>query len=653
MSTIQSTVPCLNPPHWALLQRRLIDLMSDAINPFLEKYTRDDGSIIWHESWPPTRDGLDDFYESFGNWPLFYLLGGPDEVLDHAHRQWDAVTHQMANMGPYSPVHKEYERGYDQFHQSESYIYFYYLCMADPENEILIERARRFAGFFLNEDPDAQNYDPAKKIILAPHNGSTGPRWGLNTVEGSDRPPAFGYSPGMARYGLPLEHIEGIESYDDLKDPVLAQSMGEAMNTQMGRGDVANNLLVTGLIVNAYLLTDDPKYRDWIVEYVDAWFERARQNGDLLPDNVGLSGEVGEYLGGRWYGGTYGWMWPHGLHNVGAAGIIAACNAFLVTRDLGYFDVARKQLDKVIALGKMLPSNATDVTLREHLLNLTDDSGETFVVPFRHRDAGWFDYQPVPMHLPTAIWNVTQAVDDWQRLEYLRERSGYDWRKVNSFRNKEDNGHEAAWLAYIHGDNPDYPEQTLAAAYEQVVRRIEQQRQDTADIQSVHIHHWQNLNPVTTEALVQLTLGAPQVIYYGGMLFCAVRYFDARKQRPGLPADVAALVEKVEADRVVLRLINLNVFEPREVMVQAGGLGEHRFVTARYTSITSESAYPGEVGSYVTPPTEVHQQTMPVNDRYVSVLLNPATEITIDFELARYAYPPSYVGQQDIWPADS
>jgi hypothetical protein len=641
MITIRANTPCLAPPTWALMQRKLIDVMSEAIPPYLEKYTREDGSIIWRNEYPATRDGLDDFYESFGNWPLFYLLGGSDTVLDLSHKQFDAVTKQMANMGEHSPVYKEYERGYDQFHQSESYLYFYFLCLADPQHTKLIDRASRFAGLYLNEDPDAVNYDSDKKIILAPHTGSKGPRWGYCAVEGQDAP-SFDYNPRMVIYGLPLEDVEGITTFDDLKDPVLANRMGQAMEERMGQGDVANNLLVTGLIANAYLLTKNPKYRDWMLDYIDAWVERAKQNDDMLPDNIGLSGEVGEYLGGRWYGAAYGWSWPHGYHNVNAAAVVAANNAFLLTGDINYMELPRRQMDKIIAQGKNALLDDLEMSLKEHITIFTDEEKavETFVVPFRCRDAGWFDYHPMPLGHPIAIWNITQADEDRQRIQYLRDRSSYDWRRVTSFRNKEDNGHDAPWWCYLNGENPDYPAQILTAAYEQVIRRIEQQRVDNVDLETIHIHHWQNLNPVTTEALVQITLGAPQVIYYGGMLVSRVRYYDAKRRRPGLPQDVAALVETIEPERTVIQLINLNLLQEREVVIQAGGLGEHHFISATYTVCDGE--YPGEVGSYATPDTPVHQNTVDIDSQYITVSLPPSTEITIDFAMKRFVHDPSY-----------
>jgi hypothetical protein len=48
--------------------------------------------------------------------------------------------------------------GYDQFHQSESMIYFYLLCMADPTHPVNAERATRFAGLFLNEVLKKENW---------------------------------------------------------------------------------------------------------------------------------------------------------------------------------------------------------------------------------------------------------------------------------------------------------------------------------------------------------------------------------------------------------------------------------------------------------------------------------------------------------------
>ena len=93
------------------------------------------------------------------------------------------------------------------------------------------------------------------------------------------------YRPGMARYGLPYHDLPGIATVDDLKDPASARRMGEAVHERMGRGDVAANLGAASLVANAYLMTGDERYRDWVVEYVDGWVERARANDWIQLEN--------------------------------------------------------------------------------------------------------------------------------------------------------------------------------------------------------------------------------------------------------------------------------------------------------------------------------------------------------------------------------
>ena len=86
--------------------------------------------------------------------------------------------------------------------------------------------------------------------------------------------------------------------------------------------------------------------------------------------------------------------------------------------------------------------------------------------------------------------------------------------------------------AFSPARTPGYPEEILRAALGTARWRLDQIQGDAADLREVNIHHWQQLNPVTTEALVQLTLGAPAPIYNGGLLFApGIRYFDVARQR--------------------------------------------------------------------------------------------------------------------------
>ena len=60
----------------------------------------------------------------------------------------------------------------------------------------------------------------------------------------------------------------------------------------------------------------------------------------------------------------------------------------------------------------------------------------------------------------------------------------------------------------------------------EVFRRMEEIRNDTGDPEEWDVHHWQDVNPIHTEGLLQLTCGGPQVIYHGGLLHVRLRFFD-------------------------------------------------------------------------------------------------------------------------------
>lgn len=112
------------------------------------------------------------------------------------------------------------------------------------------------------------------------------------------------------------------------------------------------------------------------------------------------------------------------------------------------------------------------------------------------------------------------------------------------------------------------------------------------------IHWWQRLNPVVTEVLTQLVGGAPQMLYNGGLPLARVRWADARRGRPGLPEDVAALVEEVGPRHTVVNLVNLGA-EEREVRVVGGMYGELPVTAVSFDEF--EGDYPGE-SRRISPP---------------------------------------------------
>ena len=105
-----------------------------------------------------------------------------------------------------------------------------------------------------------------------------------------------------------------------------------------------------------------------------------------------------------------------------------------------------------------------------------------------------------------------------------------------------------------------------------------------------NIHAWQEFNPVYFEGLAQLLFGAPMHISHGGLQHGKVRYFDWEKLRPGLPDDVAAMVDQVSADALRVVVANLNTSQSRVLILQAGSFGENRFETVTITGDDGSSS---------------------------------------------------------------
>jgi hypothetical protein len=523
--------------------------------------------------------------------------------------------------------------GYDWFHQGESLLLLYFLTMADPAS--WAERAVRFAELYV--DPAHGNYDLARRIIRRPHNGSDPGRAGL--FDGT-------HYPWLARearsYGFPLEWLvpDGAPEPERARDPRLA---GE-MTARMGTGDTAVNLAATGLVFNAWILTGNQRYRGWIEQYVGAWRERAAANDGIMPDNVGPDGVVSSLLDGRWYGGHYGWSWPHGWYSAGSAAAVAALAAAAVTGDDGYLNLLRPALDMMIENGKVMAFTESDSSLPAKWYPQLAEAVTvpTMLVPFRYSDRGWFDYNPMLAAVPMALWHHSNDPADRQRLDELREAAGYDWRTVRSFRSKEEAGPEEPWFTFLAGDNPDYPEKILAAAQAQVRHRLARMRAyRDADVAEADIHLWQQCNPVVTEALVQLTWGGPQVIYNGGLQQARIRYYDADRRRPGLPPSVAALVSSIDPAATVVDLVNVDPEHDRTVIVQAGAFAEHAIETVRYTACPDRS-WIGGLYDYAHSKPTVTEQQVEASGHWLTVRLPASTRIRLTLTLALRTRNPSY-----------
>lgn len=529
--TVTFTRP-MSPPAWALLERELLRANAAACQEFMARYFDERGWLQCVERWGGD-DGPDDAIENCMDWPVLHALGAPDTVLQLYKKAWEGHLRQytlakttqvpFARDGMY---YKEFPVMFDWLHNAEGMVVFNLQGLSDPNDERFRQRARRYAGFYLNEDPGAPNYDPKHRIIRSMFNGSRGPLlrkatgldWAGDPIEVENR---FQPRHGERTYREMLDHFK---DYNDII------------------GDLPLNLRATTLALNAFMLDHEDKYRRWVLEYVDAWRERMVANGNLIPTNIGLDGTIGGACDGKWYGGVYGWGFtvrnPHDgtpVHrNNHASGFQGFMNAYLLTGDDRYLEPWRRQIDVVNAQAKTVDGKV--------------------LVPTMYGDQGWYAYS-------------SQKYDKNARDIYFLSLKPEDRARVGA----------DPWLAFLEGKDPKYPEAALRRDLDRVRRQVEEIRADASTPDTRLADDSMHLNPASVDSLVQLTLGGLLPGRSGSALFCRLRYFDPIGRRAGLPEDVAALVEEMTADRTVVTLVNVNQLEPRTLIVQAGGYGEHEF----------------------------------------------------------------------------
>jgi hypothetical protein len=176
----------------------------------------------------------------------------------------------------------------------------------------------------------------------------------------------------------------------------------------------------------------------------------------------------------------------------------------------------------------------------------------------------------------------------------------------------------SAWVAYLSGKNPTYPEDALRRDLANVRSRVAAMREDPTTPDTRLADDPMQYNPASITSLIELALAGLHPRNSGSILACRLRYFDPARRRAGFPEDVAALIDGMAADRVSLTLVNVNQLDPRTVIVQAGGYAEHRFVSA---------ALDGKM--------------VPIDGAHVSVKLSPGAGAKLVLTMKRFAGTPT------------
>ncbi len=580
----------MSPPTWALLQRELLRASSEACE-VLADHALDERGYLRHRPRWGIIDGPDDAIETFDNWPLLHALGGADSVLENYKRaqeghwlQYGELRTEKTDLAREGAYFQEFITMSDWAHTLEGMQSFISLGLSTPEDPTYRKRMKRFAGLYMNEDPAAPNYDPVHKVIRSVWTGSRGPML---------RPPTvydWVGDPIQGRFHFLHSAVERSRMLDFAEH--YPKMLAHCENYTDSAGDSHLNLFATNLVLNAYALTGEAKYRDWILEYVDAWKQRTEENGGNIPTKVGLDGKLGGESG-QWWKGLYGWNFSNFDAEVGyvkhrgnfSLGTWDGFpNAFLLTGDQSYIAVLRRQLDNLYALKKVVDGK-TQIPW-----NYGDPRG------YEHSDrAEWYRWtDKLPHHLLTEIYLWTMDRQDLERIP----RKG--------------------WIGFLEGEDPDFPERTLRADLDSVRSKVQDIKEDPTTPDTRLPDWFMAFNPAKTETLNNLMLGGYYSTGIVRTLHSRLRYFDPVKRRSGPPQDVAALVDTLTADSVAVTVVNLNPVQPRKIMVQAGGYAEHRFRAVHWEGHEREIA-----GSSLT------------------VLLEPGCGSRLEFRMSRYANQPT------------
>ena len=580
----------MTPPQWALLEREVLRASSEACERFAEKYVDERGYLLHTPRWG-TLDGPDDAIETFLNWTILHALGGSDAVLrlyqkaQEGHwRQYSELRTKLTTLAANGAYHREFITQSDWFHTGEGMRGFFFYGFSAPNDTKYRERMKRFAGLYMNEDPDAPNYDPAHKVIRSIWTGSLGPM--LRKATAYD----WVGDPVPGKFHLlhnPAGHAKMLDLEANYKK--MLAHCAEYLDSV---GDHPLNLATTILASNAYLLTGEAKYRDWVLEYVNAWKERAAACGGNIPTNVGLDGKPGGEYKGQWWKGTYGWnftIYDGELEQVAHRNTFMSgawpgfANALLLSGDQSNVGVLRRQMDNIYAQKKV--------------------EGGRVLLPQMYGDPRGYKYDGAP-----SWYHYTPNLNTDRLTEiYLWSMDRNDLERVP----------KQGWIGFLEGADPEYPVKALQAELAHVRRRMEMVRNDPTTPDTRLADYLLGLTPAATNALVNLTLGG----YLTGniwSLHSRFRYFDPVARRAGLPPDVGALVEKLAADAANVTLVNVSPIDTREVVIQGGAYGEHQLESVQLDGKTTAVSAP-----------------------VVTVRLEPGCGARLEFRMTRYRNRPT------------
>ena len=419
----------MEAPRWAVLERQLLAENVPACKEFFGKYFDAKGYLQCVVRWG-ANDGPDDAFENFNRWPELYALGASDEILrmfqkgnDGLIRQYSEAKTVETPAGREGMYYKEFSAQSDWMHHGEGLQLHNRMLLSIPADAKYVERAKRFAGFYMGEDPEAPNYNPHLKLIRSMINGSRGPLLRRATATDWVGDP-FDVT-GFVTVHRERNFQEFLDHYSEYSDVV---------------GDHFLNLVATTLPTVAYLTTGEAKYKKWLTEYMDAWLDRMKHNRGIIPSFVDLDGKIGG-PDGKWWANAYGWGFSpvnpvsgrRENRNRIPRAVVGFANAMLVTGDYKYADAWRNMIDAVNS-------------------HVREVSGQK-MYPSMYGADGWYGWSRNPWNIGAMdLWYWTQKPENFARVNL------------------------SGWVAFLRGQNPEFPEQALEKDIDSIRQKLARMR---------------------------------------------------------------------------------------------------------------------------------------------------------------------------------
>ncbi len=620
---IEAPKAATSMPAWASTQRELLEVNGQIARQWTRAYMRADGTFNMQFIHGGGSQAPDDFFESIYKMPLLYSLGAPDSTLQTYWTAWKGSLKQLTAQGL---LVNEMAKYLDWHHNGEHYEGFWLLALCIPNDAEYRRLSLKYASFFDGTESNVPNYDPKTKVIRSMNCGGAGPiincrirDWVEDAVVDANAATVAAVLADLnARLAAMVAKLPAAEPNAPKGKAAAEPNEVRLLRQQIGlvefwshwldcAHDGPANLNTTCFGTNAFLLTGDANYRRRTLEYIDAWRDRAKANGGMVPSIVRHDGSVPK----EWWGGVMGWDFKYfgGLFQVSGGPRAAWANALLMTGDRGYYDELRCEADEVWK-------------------NRITENGQVDVPRYRGAE-GWHgrlyngvgggqNAAGIYASIQANVYLATMAPADLERVldRPVQGMAGHAaW---------HEGGYESDWIRYLAGRDAGWADRALASA-------LKAAKDDLAFLEKEkgvdEVPPRDNIAVRGVAGVLTNTMtGGIMPLWHGQLLLSRFRYFDPQLRRPGISEDCAALVEAMTDDSATLVLVNTSAEKAHTVLVQTGAYAEHQCL-----SVTPEGA-----------------KEHPINGTLFAVKLAPGAGQRFVVKMRRYANTPT---ARLPWPA--